>query len=107
RATTGAGEEVAGLIDEIPVLAVAAALGHGTTEFRDAGELRLKESDRIATVARELTALGAQVEPRPDGLVVTGPSRLRGTTVDAHGDHRLAMALAVAGLAAEGETTLQ
>ena len=107
RATTVAGDEVAGLIDEIPVLAVAAALAHGTTEFRDAGELRIKESDRIATIARELSALGAQVEPRPDGLVVTGPSRLRGATVDAHGDHRLAMALAVAGLAAEGETTIQ
>ena len=107
RATTVAGDEVPGLIDEIPVLAVAAALAAGTSEFRDAGELRVKESDRIATVAKELVALGADVEPRPDGLVVTGPCRLRGTTVDAHGDHRLALALAVAGLAAEGETTIE
>jgi 3-phosphoshikimate 1-carboxyvinyltransferase len=107
RATKVEGDEVAGLIDEIPVLAVAAALAEGTTEFRDAAELRVKESDRVATMAEGLGRLGADIEVLPDGLVVTGPARLRGTTVDAHGDHRVAMALAVAGLAAEGTTTIE
>jgi 3-phosphoshikimate 1-carboxyvinyltransferase len=94
------------LIDEIPVLAVAAALADGTTEFRDAAELRVKESDRVATMAEGLARLGADVSALPDGLVVRGPAVLKGTTVDAHDDHRVAMALAVAGLAAEGETTI-
>ena len=107
RASNIAGDEVPGLIDELPVLAVAAALADGTSEFRDAAELRLKESDRIATMAEGLTRLGAEVEALPDGLLVHGPARLRGATVDAHGDHRVAMALAVAGLAAEGETTVE
>jgi 3-phosphoshikimate 1-carboxyvinyltransferase len=107
RATTVAGDEVPGLIDELPVLAVAAALAEGTSEFRDAAELRVKESDRIATMAEGLARLGADVEVLPDGLVVRGPARLRGATVDAHGDHRVAMALAVAGLAAEGDTTVE
>ena len=107
RATTIAGDEVPGLIDELPVLAVAGALAEGTTEIRNASELRVKESDRIATMADGLRRLGADVETRGDGLVVRGPTRLVGATVDAHGDHRVAMALAVAGLAAEGETTVE
>jgi 3-phosphoshikimate 1-carboxyvinyltransferase len=106
RSTTIGGDEVPALIDEIPVLAVAAALADGTTEFRDAAELRVKESDRIAAMAEGLSRLGAAVEVRADGFAVHGPAPLRGTTVDAHGDHRVAMALAVAGLAAEGETTI-
>src|SRR5207248_5830099 len=81
------GAEVPGLIDEIPVLAVAAAAAAGTTVFRDAAELRVKESDRVATVAEGLQALGVEVEARPDGLAVTGPGSLRGAIVDAHGDH--------------------
>ncbi|MCU1447840.1 MAG: 3-phosphoshikimate 1-carboxyvinyltransferase [Acidimicrobiales bacterium] len=100
------GDEVPALIDEIPVLAVAAASADGTTEFRDAAELRVKESDRVMAMAEGLGRLGADVEMLPDGLVVSGPARLRGTTVHAHGDHRVAMALAIAGLAAEGTTTI-
>jgi 3-phosphoshikimate 1-carboxyvinyltransferase len=99
------GDEVAGLVDEVPVLAVAAATAEGTTVFRDAAELRVKETDRIATVASELSALGGRVEPRPDGLVVHGGG-LRAGHVRSHGDHRVAMAMAVAALAVEGETTI-
>jgi len=102
------GAEVPGLIDEIPVLAVAAAHAEGTTTFSDAAELKVKESDRIATVTSELSALGAQVESRDDGLAVTARGgRLRGGTVTSHGDHRIAMALAVAGLAAAGPVRIE
>ena len=94
------------LIDELPVLAVAATQAHGTTVVRDAAELRVKESDRISSVVRELRKLGAQIEELPDGFEVHGPSPLHGSVVDARGDHRLAMALAVAALAAHGETTI-
>lgn len=94
------------LIDEVPVLALAAALARGPTVIRDAAELRVKESDRLATVAAELRRLGARLEERPDGLAIEGGARLRGAAVDSHGDHRLAMALAVAGLLAEGETVV-
>lgn len=95
------------LIDEVPILAVAAALGRGRTEIRDAAELRVKESDRVAALARELGALGARVEERPDGVAIDGPARLRGAYVHSGGDHRIAMALAVAGLVAEGETVVE
>ena len=95
------GDTVVRMIDEFPVLAVAATQAHGSTIVRDAAELRVKESDRIATVVAELRALGANIEPLPDGFVIKGPTPLRGTTVDSHGDHRLAMALAVAGLIAQ------
>ncbi|HUP69907.1 MAG TPA: 3-phosphoshikimate 1-carboxyvinyltransferase [Acidimicrobiales bacterium] len=101
------GSEIPGLVDEIPVLAVAAATADGVTTFRDAGELRVKESDRIATVTAELTALGAKVDPTGDGLVVTGAAPLSGGLVSSHGDHRLAMALAVAALVAEGTTRIE
>ena len=107
RATEIGGDEIPGLIDEIPILALAAACAEGTTVVRDAGELRVKESDRIAAVAAQLGALGVQVEPRPDGLVVHGPASLRGAGVESGGDHRMAMALAVAALAATGETTIE
>jgi 3-phosphoshikimate 1-carboxyvinyltransferase len=89
------------LIDEVPVLAVAAAVARGTTTIRDAAELRVKESDRLAAVAAELGKLGAQVEEQPDGLTVRG-GRLSGGEVESYGDHRMAMALAVAALAAAG-----
>ena len=95
------------LIDELPVLAVLATQAQGTTVVRDAAELRVKETDRIATVAAELGRLGAIVDPMPDGFLVHGPTPLRGTTVNSHGDHRLAMALAVAGVLAEGETIIE
>jgi 3-phosphoshikimate 1-carboxyvinyltransferase len=101
-----AGGETADVIDEIPVLAVAAALAAGETVFADAGELRVKESDRIATVTAGLAALGARFELTDDGFVVLGPSTLHGAPTTSHGDHRIAMALAVAGLAAEGTTTV-
>jgi 3-phosphoshikimate 1-carboxyvinyltransferase len=109
-ATTVAGEEVAGLIDEIPVLAVAAVAASGVTTVRDAGELAVKESNRIATITSALGALGAHIEARPDGLVVTGLGsldRLSGGSVEAHGDHRIAMASAVAALGAAGPTTVE
>jgi len=101
------GEWVVRTIDEFPVLAVAATQAHGTTVVRDAGELRVKESDRIATAVAELRALGARIEPLPDGFVVEGPTPLHGGVVESHGDHRLAMALAVAGLIAEGEVVIE
>jgi len=94
------------LIDEVPALAVVAAVASGRTEIRDAAELRVKESDRIAAVARGLGAMGARVSERPDGMIIEGGTRLRGAHVSSGGDHRLAMALAVAGLVAEGETVV-
>lgn len=107
HATDVGGAEIPGLVDEIPVLAVAAATAEGVTTFSDASELRVKESDRITTVATELSALGAVVEPRADGLVVTGGLPLEGSLVRSHGDHRLAMALAVAALVAGGTTRIE
>lgn len=106
RGTDVAPEEIPGLVDEVPVLAVAAAHAEGPTRFLGAGELRVKESDRIATVASELGALGARVEPLPDSLVVVGGGPLHAGEVDAHGDHRIAMAGAVAALAADGTTAI-
>ncbi|OIQ08483.1 3-phosphoshikimate 1-carboxyvinyltransferase 1 [Moorella thermoacetica] len=114
RVTSGRlhGLEVGGamiprLIDEIPVLAVAAALAEGETLIRDAAELKVKESDRIAMVAGELARMGAEIYARPDGFRIKGVRRLRGAVVDSHGDHRLAMALAMAGLVAEGTTEVR
>ncbi|MDX8402382.1 MAG: 3-phosphoshikimate 1-carboxyvinyltransferase, partial [Mariprofundaceae bacterium] len=89
--------DVPDAIDEFPVLFVAAALADGRFELSGAAELRVKESDRIAAMARALVACGARIEERPDGVVIEGVSRLEGgATVDAHGDHRIAMAMAVA-----------
>ncbi|MBV9786573.1 MAG: 3-phosphoshikimate 1-carboxyvinyltransferase [Chloroflexi bacterium] len=105
-ATEIGGDLIPRLIDEIPVLAVAAAHAHGTTIVRDAGELRAKESDRIATVATELTKLGATVTPTADGLIIEGGGELHGADVESYGDHRLAMTLAVASLTAEGNMTI-
>ena len=97
-----AGERVTAMIDEFPVFGVAAAYAHGRTEVSQAEELRLKESDRISALCAELRKLGAAVEEKPDGFIVDGTGGLPGgAQVGAHGDHRLAMALAVAGLAAE------
>lgn len=99
--------EVPLLVDEIPVLAVAATQAEGTTVISGAQELRVKESDRLHAMAVNLRAMGATVEERPDGLVIDGPTRLRGAVVRADGDHRVAMALAIAGLVAEGETVIE
>ncbi|MYD65281.1 MAG: 3-phosphoshikimate 1-carboxyvinyltransferase [Chloroflexi bacterium] len=93
-------------IDELPLLALAGALAEGDTVIADAAELRVKESDRVATTAATLRALGAEVEEHDDGLAVAGGAQLRGAPVEAAGDHRLAMLGAVAGLLAEGETTV-
>ncbi|WP_406676209.1 3-phosphoshikimate 1-carboxyvinyltransferase [Moorella sp. ACPs] len=103
------GEVIPRLIDEIPVLTVAAALAKGETVIRDAAELRVKESDRITMVARELERMGANIQARPDGFLIKGlkGGSLQGTVVDSHGDHRLGMALAVAALVAEGPTVIK
>jgi len=107
RLANADGATVVRMIDEFPILAVAATQAQGRTVVREAAELRLKETDRIATVAAELNKLGARIEVLPDGFTVEGPTPLRGTTVESHGDHRVAMALAVAGLVAEGRTVVQ
>ncbi len=106
------GAEIAGpviprLIDEVPILAVAAALADGPTEVRDAAELRVKESDRIRAIATELGRMGARVTERPDGLRIEGGARLTGAVVRSGGDHRMAMALVIAGLLADGETVVE
>jgi 3-phosphoshikimate 1-carboxyvinyltransferase len=99
--------EVPAMIDELPVIAVLATQAKGVTEVSGAAELRVTEPDRIATTVEELSRMGAKIEALPDGFRVQGPTPLRGTTVSSHGDHRLAMALAVAGLVADGETLVQ
>ncbi len=106
RGTEVGGVEVPGLIDEIPVLAVAAAAAEGPTLFGGAAELRVKESDRIATVADGLRAFGAQVETKADGFIVNGGGALVGARADAQGDHRVAMAMAVAAMAADGDSLI-
>ena len=100
------GALIPNLIDEIPVLAVAAACAEGRTEIRDAAELRVKETDRIDAMVKNLRALGAEVEEFEDGLVITGGKPLTGTTVDSFDDHRIAMAMGVAALVASGKTTI-
>lgn len=101
------GSEIPRLIDELPVLALAAACAEGETLFRDAAELRVKESDRLASTAALLRALGVEVAERPDGLRITGrPGRLQGARLPPTDDHRLAMVGAVAGLVAEGGTVV-
>jgi len=106
RAIEIGGDMIPRVIDELPVLAVAACFAEGTTVIRDAAELRVKESDRIETTVSELTRLGAKIEARQDGMVIQGTGRLSGGVCQSHGDHRLAMALAVAGALSVGETTI-
>ncbi len=101
------GELIPRLIDEIPLLAVAACAAEGKTVIRDAGELRVKESDRIASTIKELARLGARIAELPDGMIVNGGTMLQGNEVESHGDHRLAMSLAIAGLVARGKTSIQ
>lgn len=107
RAARIEGDLVPRTIDELPVLAVAAACAEGVTVIRDAAELRVKESDRIATMAGELRKLGAEVRELPDGMEITGRERLASARCESHGDHRIAMSLAVAGLAARGEVRVK
>jgi 3-phosphoshikimate 1-carboxyvinyltransferase len=100
------GADTAALIDEIPVLAAIAPYSVNGLEVRDGKELRVKESDRIAAVATNLRKMGAEIEERPDGMKIPGGQRLHGAELDSFGDHRIAMAFAVAALRAEGETTI-
>jgi 3-phosphoshikimate 1-carboxyvinyltransferase len=100
-------EAVPRCIDELPLVAVLGALAEGETVVTGAAELRVKESDRITTLVGGLSAMGADIEPLPDGFVVRGGRPLRGARLDPGGDHRIAMALAVAALAAEGETSIE
>ena len=100
------GATTAALIDEIPVLAAIGPYTSTGIEIRDAGELRVKESDRIAAIATNLRKMGAQVEEREDGMKIPGGHRLRGSEIESFGDHRIAMAFAIAALRAEGETTI-
>ena len=101
------GREIPNVIDEIPILAVLGALAIGQTVIRNASELRVKETDRLRAVTANLKAMGAQVEEYHDGLVITGGQPLHGARLPSFGDHRIAMAFAVAGLFAEGETIIE
>ncbi|HVF56524.1 MAG TPA: 3-phosphoshikimate 1-carboxyvinyltransferase [Pyrinomonadaceae bacterium] len=101
------GESIAQLIDELPVLAVLGSQVEGGLEIRDAGELRVKESDRISATVENLRAMGARVEEFDDGMRIEGGARLRGARLDSYGDHRIAMAFTVAALVAEGETEIE
>lgn len=106
KGTTLLEEEIPNLIDEIPVIAVAAALAEGDTHIRNARELRVKETDRITTTVENLRKMGADVEEFEDGMIIHGGQPLKGAEIDSHGDHRIAMAFAIAGLFAEGETVI-
>ena len=107
HATTIEGELIPTLIDELPVIAVLAAFAEGTTVIKDAAELKVKESDRIAVMAENLKRMGADVEPTDDGMVIHGGRPLHGATINPYLDHRIAMSFAVAALAADGETKIQ
>src|SRR5205809_1158463 len=107
KGTVIQGKEVAQLIDELPVLAVAGALASGTTIIRQAQELRVKETDRIAAIAHNLRAMGVEVIEQQDGLEIHGRGELKGARVASFGDHRIAMAFAIAGMFADGETIVQ
>jgi 3-phosphoshikimate 1-carboxyvinyltransferase len=106
KGTKIAGEIVPNLIDELPLLACLAATAEGTTVIRDAGELRKKESDRIAAVTSNLRKMGVKVGELEDGWAIEGPAELAGTAIETFGDHRIAMAFSVLGLAASGETLI-
>jgi len=106
RAATFGGPGIVTMIDELMVLAVAATQAKGRTIVRDAAELRVKETDRIASTVGELRKMGAKIEPTSDGFIIDGPTELKGAPIESQGDHRLAMAMAVAGLVAQGETTV-
>jgi len=107
RGMSLSGADSAALIDEIPVLAAIAPYTSDGIEISDAHELRVKESDRISAVASNLRAMGAEVEERDDGLKIAGHQKLHGAEIESFGDHRIAMAFAVAALRAEGETVIR
>ncbi|MED4751050.1 3-phosphoshikimate 1-carboxyvinyltransferase [Brevibacillus choshinensis] len=102
-----AGDIIPRLIDEIPVIAVMATQAKGRTVIRDAEELKVKETDRIATVVSQLSKFGAKVTPTDDGMIIEGESVLSGAVIDSMGDHRIGMAMAIAGLSASGETVIE
>lgn len=106
KATIIDGEIIPRLIDEIPIIAVAACFAEGKTIIKDAAELKVKESNRIATVVSELSKMGAEVEETEDGMIITGTGYLKGAEVESYHDHRIAMSLAIAGLVADSETTI-
>ena len=106
KGTVIRGKEIPNVIDELPILAVAAALAHGTTVIADAAELRVKETDRLAAIATNLRAMGVIVNETDDGLEIFGGTPLKGAHLSSFGDHRIAMAFAIAGLFAEGETVI-
>ncbi|WP_409298085.1 3-phosphoshikimate 1-carboxyvinyltransferase [Peribacillus sp. SCS-26] len=95
------------LIDEIPIIALLATQAEGRTVIKDAAELKVKETDRIATVARELNQLGARIQPTEDGMIIEGGTKLRAAEADSHGDHRIGMMLSVASLISEGEMSIK
>jgi 3-phosphoshikimate 1-carboxyvinyltransferase len=107
RGTMIAGDEVPNVIDEIPILAVAGALAQGKTVIRDAKELRVKETDRLAAISANLTAMGVEVVELADGLEIYGGAPLRGARIKSYGDHRIAMAFAIAGMFADNETVIE
>jgi 3-phosphoshikimate 1-carboxyvinyltransferase len=107
RGTKIAGAEIPNVIDELPIIAVAAALAEGETEIRDARELRVKETDRIAAMANNLRAFGVEVTEHDDGMTIRGGGTIRGARVPSRGDHRIAMASAILGLFAKGETVIE
>jgi len=106
RGTKISGGEIANVIDELPIISVIAALAEGSTEIRDAKELRVKETDRIAAMATNLRAFGVEVDEYDDGMTIHGGAALKGAKVESFGDHRIAMSCAILGLFAKGETTI-
>lgn len=106
KATTLSGDIIPRMIDEIPVFAVAALHAEGTTVVKDAHELKVKESNRIATMSEELSKMGAKIVETDDGMIIEGSQHLKGAVTESHMDHRVAMSIAIAALTAEGETTI-
>lgn len=107
KGATIEGDIIPALIDEIPILAVMAANAEGTTVIKDAAELKVKETDRIATVTENLKAMGCNITPTNDGMIIEGGLPLSGARIHSHMDHRIAMAFAIAGLTAKGETVIE
>jgi 3-phosphoshikimate 1-carboxyvinyltransferase len=107
KGVTVEGSDIPRLIDEIPVLTVAAAHAEGRTIIKDAQELRVKETDRIDAIVSEMIKLNVDIEPRDDGMVITGGRKLIGNVVNSQGDHRIGMALAIAGMTSDGDTTIE
>ena len=98
------GSVIPTLIDEIPIIAVLAAFADGTTTIKNAEELKVKETNRIETVSKNLTKMGGDIIPTEDGMIITGKGHLSGAKIDSFLDHRIAMAFSIAGLVADGET---